>query len=232
MRFPDLCLPQLRRVENVLDRACAEIGIRHVLASQGRYLSNKLVSAGKRIAHTVPVKSQNLLHGTVRTEVVDIHARGPLPRSLDIRVEPEIAEHQVRVAVPVEIGGSDAVPPAVGSRQAGLSGQVHEPAALLPENSHRHPFAGHDQIQLAVTIVIDPYCRRHHAGAGERGRLFLRDIGETTRAVILQQMTSGRKAIAAGNDSASDEEVEVSIAIEIASGYGRTVPEDVRECVC
>src|SRR5262249_13772950 len=71
---------------------------------------------------------------------------------------------EVGAAVAVHIGGLHTSPPAIRVRKARRGGAVHELAVLLVEHAHRHPFADDDQVQLPVTVVIDPRGARDHAG--------------------------------------------------------------------
>ena len=95
-------------------------------------------------------------------EVVDVETRRLFGRCLQVRIEAEISQHQIRSAVAAQIDGLDTVPPAVGARQSRFLRSVDKLAVFLVEDTHRHPLSDNDEIQLAVVVVVDPRRRRHH----------------------------------------------------------------------
>src|SRR5207248_6428694 len=78
-----------------------------------------------------------------------------------------------------------------------------------------------DQVEPTVVVVIDPRGRGDHPGLGE-GRGFLeRDVTKVPGAVVLEQIAARRHAGAAGHGPASDEQIEMAVAVEVAGHDAR-----------
>jgi len=101
-----------------------------------------------------------------------------------IGVEADIAKHEIRTSVAVDVTRGNAAPPAVRSGQSHLSGAIDEVSVFLVEHAHGHPFADDDEIELSISVVIRPCGGRHHAQQritkhGDR------DVEEVAMSIVL-----------------------------------------------
>src|SRR5438046_10087647 len=99
---------------------------------------------------------ESLLKCARRKEVSNVQPGGLLRRRLDIRVEPEVAEHEILAAIPIHIHGGDGIPPAFAPRQTHCCRAIDEAPMLLPKDPYRHPLSDDDEIQLSIVVVVDP----------------------------------------------------------------------------
>ena len=132
------------------------------------------------------VDGENLLVRAVVPEVGDVQPDGLRRRGPESGVEPEVAEHQVRAAVAVQVRNGDAVPPPFRSREPGLARPIDELAVLVVEHAYRHPLPRDDQVEPAVVVVVDPGGRGDHADLGEARGFLARHIAKVSRAVVLE----------------------------------------------
>ena len=162
-------------------------------------------------------------------EVVHVQARRLGRRGADVRVQAQVAEHEIRAPIAPQVRCHDAVPPATRARESGLRRAIDESSVDLPEDPNRHPLAHHHEIETARAAGRNPRRGRDHPAFGQRGCARQRDVGESSGPVVPEQMTPRRDAVLLRHDTASDEQVHVPIAIEVARHHARRILEDGRE---
>src|SRR6267154_3233618 len=104
---------------------------------------------------TAFVQRHHLFGKTIAVEVFHIHARWLRRRSVQTRVEAEVAHHKVGTTIAVEIARDDAIPPARGMLES-AHGHALQLRPRVAKDGDRHPFANYDEIQAAVMIDVCP----------------------------------------------------------------------------
>ena len=126
-------------------------------------------------------------------------------------------DHEVGVAVEVEVGGADTEASDPGSEPSSspspeATGDVRErEVAVVAQQDARatgEPVLGDEQVDLAVTVVVE-----QADGAGALGSVQRRHGGETS--VVVAQHGRGLAAIAVP-DVAGHHQVEVAVAVEVS----------------
>ena len=126
---------------------------------------HQLVTASKRVARTISVRGEDLLHvpaAAVR-EIVDVKPRRLFRRGAQVRIESEISQDQVLSAVAAQVERLHGIPPSIRARQSCFPGAIDELAVLLVKYPHRHPFTDDYEVELAIVVVVDPRGRRDHS---------------------------------------------------------------------
>jgi len=116
---------------------------------------------------------------------------------------------EVHPAVAVEVPGGDAVPPATETRQSERGGAFLEFTALIAEDANRPPFAGQHQVGIAILVQVG----EDRAADQTEPRETLGDA--EALALVGEQTRRGRRGVAPGDRAATQEEIEVAVAVEI-----------------
>ena len=130
-------------------------------------------------------------------------------------VEADVHRDVIHVAVVVEVGLGDRVPPAEPVGESGLFCRVGELASVVDEQRHRTPLEGDEQIRPAVAVGVGP-----QRGGDEPDALQpRRDVAchvDKFSVVVSQQTAAGRLRVLAGDGACADENIEVAVGVKIA----------------
>src|SRR5579872_5181260 len=129
------------------------------------------------------------------------------------KVLPDITQDQVRFAVSVHVGYGQGFPPSIEVGEVGVD--LFKMIILPGEDTGRHPFTGDDQLFCGVARYVRPGGGGDHADAGDVGVLRPGDIGEMSFAIVDEQVAGGGGAIFMGYAAAPDEQVLVSVVVEV-----------------
>lgn len=124
-------------------------------------------------------------------EVVDIERERCVGGRAIRVVQTHVSGDHVDVAIAVEIGRCDALPPARELTQTRFDGGIAKPPAIVAQERDGHPFAGNEQVWDSVGVDIGPARVRHGPQLGQRGRGFIRYVAEHA-PLVMQQPAAGQ----------------------------------------
>src|SRR5207247_11201300 len=119
-------------------------------------------------------------------EVLHVHAGRLCGRSVQPRVQAEIADDEIDPAIAVDVGRNNPIPPAGAVLQT-LRRQACKARAGVAEDRDRHPFAHDDEIEAPVAVQVGPQRVGYHDDALQiRGDLHSQLTGLDVSVVCVQ----------------------------------------------
>ena len=165
----------------------------------------------------VEIVGEDLVLFPVAVEIIIIEPDRFFLRCLQPAVQAEVAGDEVDFAIVVEIDRQDKVPPAFFVGKDFFC----EVTVVIHECDDTAPFEAKQQIFLSVFVQVEPEGAGDEADMGKTGSKPVRHVGEMPGSVVLQQVRTGDLAIVIGYRSSADEEVRVSVAVEIEGDLRR-----------
>ena len=206
-----------------------KIRITGIFFPQACDLPAQFVQRGHGIAPAVLVAADDRIGDAIVVEIVHIQLHRFFHRSFEDRVQSQVPADQVRIAVPVDICHTQAVPPARRTVQTCLCGPIPENGLFVAEQAYLHPFPGHHQIGIPVPVIVQPPGIGHHAGILQRRGTAGSHIPEPAMTVIFEEILSGGKAISSGHRPVPHEQVKIAVAVEITGPDAGAVAGQVRQ---
>src|SRR5258707_15886234 len=115
-----------------------------------------------------------------------------------------------------EIRSSCTAPHSFKTGKTRLSRALNEATVLLMKDAHGHPLPGDDKVQMPVMIVIHPRGGCHHPRLRHCRSSLPCHVTEVALSVVLEEIAPRRHAVCARDGAPSDEEIGMTIAIEVA----------------
>src|SRR5690606_17821569 len=118
----------LYRIVQLFPREDVVHGLPHVafvfevLLYERRDLAHEIVPQHHRIALVAFIPAYNLFDSAILVKVIHIHAHGPICRGFKPGIQAMISQHEIGIAITVEVGGYNPVPPAMTIGQSRLIG--------------------------------------------------------------------------------------------------------------
>src|SRR2546423_4257825 len=118
--------------------------------------------AFERVLCSVYDFRQNDIRGPVSREITSVDAERSVFRCCVRVVQTKITRDNVRTTVGVEVADRKAIPPTARRAQSRCHGLVAKTLPIVSEKIDWHPFTDGDQIQLSVSVEIQPGSIGHH----------------------------------------------------------------------
>lgn len=172
------------------------------------------------------------VHAVARVVAV-VNINGVMMGGVVFGVESGIADGVIDVAVIIDVASGDAVPPAEVFGEPGFFGGLGEISFLVEEEFDGAPLVRDEEINPAVGIGVGPKRGGNEPGSFEAGSFFGRGFDEfyysARGRLVDQEAAVGGDGIFAGDDAASDEEIEVAVAVEVGGNDATGIVSEAGE---
>src|SRR5690606_39198437 len=216
------------RIKNVFELYRRIIFIAKVFSLKERDLSYQLVTRSKRMSFSSVVVCEDMVKASIVVKVACKQAHRSLGRCPKPRVQAEVACEYIHVAVPIEINKMKRIPPSIRSGKSVSLRLIFENTGFrLNKQRKWHPLAGKEEIGPLVAIDIHPYSIGHpaHELPGTSRDKPICRIREPTRSIVDEQVTACISSIGSRYQPPSDENIEISIAVNVSRPHARRVDE-------